>query len=1122
MNKSSTGRTALLLVATLLLQCALAGPLAMAEPSDGGEHRLPTGYLTIFQDDFEAGVIDRSKWLYWEGSWSTDNIAVNPSGGFYTKDDEIYLTESPYGTEIPFGDPLDDNGNDGIYYPDEIAMIETTWIDLHNVTMPRLEFEHMYDIPSPGDGAMVFVITDRDKDWELVEPEFLYPEVTGWSGTMTTWASVTVRLDDYAGQRIRIGFYFRSSPDGVEGDGWKIKDIEVGGKPDQQLPDLKLGNVRVLLDGYPVAAAVAGDVLEFNMTIINEGRASVDAFVVSAYTDHPLGGGDEIGRVVVLDGLSMGMSKIVTMHWIAVPGHYVVRIYVDEANHVPEESEVNNERTIEVNVDDNSAGDMVLTDMRFEADGTPIHGAGVGDLIEIVATIANVGTSMVTIPMVVRAYDGPFTPGTDPIGDVQPRLGGLEAGGERTIRIPWRPLEGVHDITMIVMPQDPSTPLDFNDANNVTSARLDVTDDPGVDLFVEDLHFILDGQVTTQASERDNVHTLAIIGNDGNDPYEGAIEVGVYRGDPDAGGVQVGRQFMIASLDPDETLQVEFDWRAELGTHAITIFVDPDNMIYESDEDNNQLGKGLTVSRRPLPDLAVGSMQLLLNGEELDLQEGTNSGAHVEVNVSVINRGNAKTKSVTMAELYHGNPLLSGKLLGSFEVPEGLNPDEVHTDSIIWIAEKPKQKSDVPVLFVVVDATGVEHEVDEFNNYDLRPLRVGASLPDLTVITIDITDQAGAPVSSITYGTTITIEVTVTNVGTDVSFQVAQLHIYLDEVDEGKRLANMATSTLGIGEESTKSITWTPVPNKVDGGTHTMIAVVDPINEIEESSDANNQLSSEIHIDGDALPNLLLMDLWVTQGVKTVDRLDEDDTATVHVRVVNMGDAPLFTPAVVEMFHGDPTQGGLPIGNWQITELDVGANITYQADWTFENGMPLMVYIDRNNMVEETNENDNVGTKQVYVEPPAEGANYVVIGAVIGLAILVLVIMIILVGRRPTAPSDEDEVREEPPDELSVEVDEEPAEEPEPAEPPAEEPEPAEPPAEEPEPAEPPAEVPEPAEPPAEEPEPAGPPAEEPEPAGPPAEEAPEAGPAAGTCPSCGEEVDPAWILCPFCDNTLR
>ena len=1083
MSTIDGGRLVLLTVALLLLQTALAGASVAGVVTDGDEDRLPSGYLTVFHDDFESGVLGPAKWIYMDGMWSTDNIAINPSGGYYTGDD-IYLTESPYNNG--FGAPFDDNGNDGIYHPEQQVMIETGWIDLINLTAPRLEFTHMYDIPSPGDGALVYVMTNDDQEWALVEPDTTYPEDAGWSGTVQAWVQVAFRLDAYAGERIRVGFYFRSSPDGVEGDGWKIDDVQVGGRSGSQLADLRLGNTRVLLDGYPVQAAVAGDVLEFNMTILNEGRAHAPAFVVSAYTDHPLTGGIEIGREVLLEGLQVGTSTIVNMRWVAMVGNYDIYVVIDRSNEIPEENENNNDRHIELAVDDTSSGDIVLTDMRFEADGAIVQGAGVGDLISMVASLRNVGTSVVSTPLVVRAFDGGHGPGAEPIGDIQPKFNGIEPGGERLVEIPWRPLTGAHTVSMVVSPQDPTQLLDFNDNNNITWAYLMVTDDPAVDLMVEELYFLFEGSVTTLASQGDSVHMTTTIGNDGTGTYEGVLEVDIYRGDPDAGGIDIGSQLVIADIGPGETITIDFDWRVDLGTHAITVFVDPDNSVYESDEYNNQLGKGLTVTRQPLPDLTLATMDLLLNGVELDPEVGTNEGANVEVNITVWNAGNERTKSAIVTSLYLGNPQMGeGNEVGSFTVHQGLNPDEVFIASLFWTAEKPKEKGDVPILFVQVDSTGIEPEVTEFNNYDLRPLKVGTKLPDLTVMAVSITDPDGVPVSSMTYGTSVEVTVSSTNIGTDISFQVAQLSLFLDSVDPGNRIASLATSTMGIGETIKRTISWTPNPAKVGGGDHIIIAVIDPSNEIEESSDANNNMSAPLFIDSEALPNLLLQDMWVTKGEKVVDNLDKGDTATVHLRILNLGQAPLYTTTAVELFHGDPTQGGDTVATWPLTDLAVNGNITFETDWSFEEDVPLMVFIDRNHVVDETNEQDNHGTAEVVLNPETEGADWLVIGVVLAIGVVVLFIMTALLRRSPLKPDSDDEEGE-------VEL---PAEEPteEPAEEPAEEPteEPAEEPTEEP----------------AEE------PAEE--------ETQPEDA-AASTCSHCGEEVDPTWILCPFCDKKLN
>jgi subtilase family serine protease len=826
---------------------------------------------------------------------------------------------------------------------------------------------------------------------------------------------------------------------------------------------------------------------------------------------------------------------------------------IDELNRVPEESELNNRRRLSLDIDDPAAGDIVLKGMRFEADGNTILGAAVGDLVTIVATLANVGSSTITTPMVVRAYDEPPGPGSVPIGDEQPAFNGLEQEGERPVEIHWRPLEGNHTVYLVVAPQNPTMILDFNPNNNMTSAELMVTDNPTVDLVVEELHFIVDGIVTTVAAEGQNVHILAVIGNQGETTFEGTIEVAIFRGDPDANGVEFGLELAIVTVEPGGTIEVEFDWRGELGTHAMTVFVDPRNQIYESVEDNNQLDKGLTIGRKPLADLSISSLKVLLNDVELDPAVGTNEGASVEFRVTVKNAGNEETKGETVTALYLGNPYMEMALqsIGTFTVPEGLNPDETFVGSIIWVAERLSQRTKVPVLYVLVDDGDTEPEVDEFNNFDLRKLPVDESRPDLTVSSLELLDAEGVPIRTVTYGTAVTIEVKVRNIGTAVNFQVANVDFYLDDTDQSNLIKSLATTPLDINETWKKAYTWVPVPDDVSGGPHTIIAHVDAFNEIVESSDANNILTTVIEIDAgpDAKPNLVVMDIVVTKGTRVIDHIGEGEKALITVHIINLGKAPLYTPANIELFHGDPGEGGTPVATWQVEDLAVATSgdelvkDSHEVEWTFDRDVPLMVRIDYGNAVKETNENDNVGIRYVVVEPPPEGANYILIGAILGIGILVFLFLTILIRRRPEeviepqepseeegepepeaviegAPEEEEEVAPEEPEEPTPEAPEgtvataeaaagevtqiapEPEVEPEEEAPRVEEAEAATPPKP-----------------------PEGPVAEAEVELDEVAEGEPleaEAPPVAPTCPNCGEEVDPEWILCPFCDHDLK
>jgi subtilase family serine protease len=1144
-------RAEVLLIASIMVfQGMLAVPLILSDQAGGSpdENRLPTGYLTVFHDDFQSGTLSPSRWAYWTGHWSTDNVAKTPTGGIYNGEN-YYLTESPYPNS--HGAPLDDNGNEGIFYPDENAMIETVWIDLRNVSQPRLEFRHMYDIPSQGDGALVYIMPYTEREWNLQEPDDSYPRTTGWSGVALAWSDIVIRLDAYSGERIKLGFLFKSSRDGVEGDGWSIDDIEIGGRPDQMLSDLKFGSVRLYLDGYPVTTALAGDVLEINASIINDGRDHSGPFMVSAYTDYPLRGGVEIGEIIVKEGLGVGDSMYISMNWVALQGHYDLLLVLDRANKIPEQNELNNERLLTLDIDIPPGGDAVLVSVHFEEDGRPVMGAGIGDLVSIVAVVANYGSSDVNASMVVRAYDGDPDTGGEVVGDDEPSFNVLYPDRPKELRIPWRPPEGNHTIHVVVSHKEPDQIIDDNPENDRKSAPLVVTDSPSVDIVAETLLFEVGGSVSSAGFEGDNVHIYGTLGNQGTGAFDGIVEATLYIGDPDSGGRELARDLVVGVLEPGSSTTVEFDWRGELGTHALYLFVDPGNKLFEADETNNQLSHGLTITRRPLPDLVVDDMRFILNGVEVDISKGTNKGAEIEVNITIKNDGNVETQGITVTHLYLKNPALvtgAPSLLGSFEVPEGLNPDEVFTDSITWEANPLPQKGLVPVLYVIADAEDREPETDELNNFEMLPLLVGDPIPDLTVTQVSLRDAYDLPVDRITYGVPVTIKVVVKNVGTDISFQDAKLGFFVDSTEPENLVGEATAPTMVIGEEVVRSFTWTPDPDVHEGGSHDLIAMVDSDHKINEASDANNEGSATLYIDADAKPNLLVANLEVTSGGKVVDRLEEGQKAHVTLKVINLGDAPLYTSTNLELWHGDPVQGGTLVNQmlWELSSLPVGGVAQYDTDWTFDKEAPLVVVIDPNNWVKETNEGDNTATFPIKVEAPPEGANVLVIGAIIGAGVVLIVLITFLVVlRKPTEHAEKPmptgevpaqfthgaEVVIEPPAalEAQVGVEEAPATETEiTAEGPESEAEPeTEAPEEPPVPAvameaeaEAPPEVSEPVEAP-------------PEPAEEPAEPAPEEAPMPKDeflppppeitkCPNCSEEIDPDWILCPFCDASLK
>jgi len=68
-----------------------------------------------------------------------------------------------------------------------------------------------------------------------------------------------------------------------------------------------------------------------------------------------------------------------------------------------------------------------------------------------------------------------------------------------------------------------------------------------------------------------------------------------YDGDPDGGGTQIGSGQHLSPIAPSGAKTASVQWAAISGSHDIYVVVDPDNLIPESNETNNQAYKSLSV-----------------------------------------------------------------------------------------------------------------------------------------------------------------------------------------------------------------------------------------------------------------------------------------------------------------------------------------------------------------------------------------------------------------------------------------------------------------------------------------------------------------------------------------------
>ncbi len=102
-------------------------------------------------------------------------------------------------------------------------------------------------------------------------------------------------------------------------------------------------------------------------------------------------------------------------------------------------------------------------------------------------------------------------------------------------------------------------------------------------------------------NDSDTVTIFATIHNVGTTTPSGLVYIRFYDGDPDLGGTQIGFDQIVAPIAPGgtENAQVDWDTAGLEGEHEIVVVVDPDDIIFEPEnENNNKAPKSITVGER--------------------------------------------------------------------------------------------------------------------------------------------------------------------------------------------------------------------------------------------------------------------------------------------------------------------------------------------------------------------------------------------------------------------------------------------------------------------------------------------------------------------------------------------
>ncbi|MDY9927291.1 PKD domain-containing protein, partial [Methanosarcina sp.] len=314
-----------------------------------------------------------------------------------------------------------------------------------------------------------------------------------------------------------------------------------------------------------------GTLVTFEAEIRNVGIGNASKpFDVGFYVNE-----SKIGTVTVNSTLFAGESKVVSTTWNAVPGTYVLNVKVDDTNTIFESNESNN------------LGSALLPSIYqpelLISNITVPSSIDDGSTVIFNVTVENAGLNSTENWFGVRFYVDENDLGYAVIE-------GLSAGENKTVSKSWTATPGNQELTVKVdadgwydYPYNAYGPRvnESNETNNNITLALPTVEQS--DLIVSDLTW-----APENFSIGDTVTFNASINNIGNGSTlrsfntEFIVDQNV-----------VGTKTISGSLK-GESAEISHVWSATSGDHNITVKVDSDGQINESNETNNLLFKNLS------------------------------------------------------------------------------------------------------------------------------------------------------------------------------------------------------------------------------------------------------------------------------------------------------------------------------------------------------------------------------------------------------------------------------------------------------------------------------------------------------------------------------------------------
>jgi subtilase family serine protease/predicted amidophosphoribosyltransferase len=403
---------------------------------------------------------------------------------------------------------------------------------------------------------------------------------------------------------------------------------------------------------------------------------------------------------------------------------------------------------------------------------------------------------------------------------------GIGPGESWKIVFTWIPqVIGWHNISVYI---DPSNLIiEGNESNNFNSTPVFVTPQKA-DLMIEstDISFTKDPSNPYGPTENDTITVHAIISNIGETNAFPVPELAVayYTGDA-VGPITLIGWGNISGVSAKQSVASSFSWSSTTppGTYWIWVEIDPNFLVDETLEDNNEAGN--TVYIKEYADVTPVGLEFLVNEiAKISVPDTT----LVTLRATVQNLGETNAQNVRVT-FYDGPPGVGQQIGPTQIIPFILAISGSETAEVVWKATVIGLSQDHNISVLV---SGVEENIQDNNDFT-RTITVTLR-PDLSVEDIDFSDNSPFE------GASFQIFAEVMNSG-GTAASTFGIDFWDGEPGIGT-LIGSKTLALGINATGKVNVTWT----SPTGGAHEINVVVDPANIIDEANENNNNASEVI------------------------------------------------------------------------------------------------------------------------------------------------------------------------------------------------------------------------------------------------------------------------------------